>query len=147
PRRFCRASASASPSAPAGIYPRHAAVTDRGDIDVVGIGNALVDVLCHENEEFLLSHGLVKGTMQLINEAGARRLYEAMGPGVEMSGGSAANTIVGVASFGGRAHYVGKVRNDQLGDVFAHDLRSTGVEYATPPATERPPTRRRRLRA
>lgn len=117
-------------------------MTDRGDIDVVGIGNALVDVLCHENEEFLLSHGLVKGTMQLINEAGARRLYEAMGPGVEMSGGSAANTIVGVASFGGRAHYVGKVRNDQLGDVFAHDLRSTGVEYATPPATEGPPTGR-----
>jgi len=117
-------------------------VTDRGDIDVVGIGNALVDVLCHENEGFLLSHGLVKGTMQLINEAGARRLYEAMGPGVEMSGGSAANTIVGVASFGGRAHYVGKVRNDQLGDVFAHDLRSTGVEYDTPSATEGPPTGR-----
>ena len=117
-------------------------MTDRGDIDVVGIGNALVDVLCHENEGFLLSHGLVKGTMQLINEAGARRLYEAMGPGVEMSGGSAANTIVGVASFGGRAHYVGKVRNDQLGDVFAHDLRSTGVEYDTPSATEGPPTGR-----
>jgi sugar/nucleoside kinase (ribokinase family) len=117
-------------------------VRDRGDIDVIGIGNALVDVLCHESEEFLLSHGLAKGTMQLINEAGARRLYEAMGPGVEMSGGSAANTIVGVASFGGRAHYVGKVRNDQLGDVFAHDLRSTGVEYDTPPAIDGPPTGR-----
>jgi sugar/nucleoside kinase (ribokinase family) len=117
-------------------------VRDRGDIDVIGIGNALVDVLCHESEGFLLSHGLVKGTMQLINEAGARRLYEAMGPGVEMSGGSAANTIVGVASFGGRAHYVGKVRNDQLGDVFAHDLRSTGVEYDTPRAIDGPPTGR-----
>ncbi len=115
---------------------------DRDEIDVVGIGNALVDVLCHESEAFLVSHGLVKGTMQLINEAGARRLYEAMGPGIEMSGGSAANTIVGVASFGGRAHYVGKVRDDQLGDVFAHDLRSTGVEYDTSAATEGPPTGR-----
>jgi len=117
-------------------------VGDRADIDVIGIGNALVDVLCQESEGFLLSHGLVKGTMQLINEAGARRLYEAMGPGIEMSGGSAANTIVGVASFGGRAHYVGKVRNDQLGDVFRHDLRSMGVEYDTPPASDGPPTGR-----
>src|SRR5947209_7040438 len=85
---------------------------------------------------------MVKGTMQLIDEAGARRLYDAMGPGIEMSGGSAANTIVGVASFGGRAHYVGKVRNDQLGEVFAHDLRSTGVEYDTPTATSGPSTGR-----
>src|SRR5437870_11518125 len=80
--------------------------------------------------------------MQLINEAGARALYEAMGPGVEMSGGSAANTVVGVASFGGRAHYVGKVRDDQLGDVFGHDLRATGVGYDTPRATSGPPTGR-----
>jgi len=111
-------------------------------LDVVGIGNALVDVLSHEGEAFLARQGMVKGTMQLIDEAGARRLYDAMGPGIEMSGGSAANTIVGVASFGGRAHYVGKVRDDQLGDVFGHDLRATGVGYDTPRATSGPPTGR-----
>src|SRR5438132_5943319 len=124
--------------------PRYNNMADlaRGEIDVIGIGNALVDVLCHESEAFLDLHGLVKGTMHLVDEARARQIYDAMGPAVEVSGGSAANAIVGVASFGGRAHYVGKVRNDQLGDVFAHDLRSTGVEYDTPPATEGPPTGR-----
>jgi sugar/nucleoside kinase (ribokinase family) len=113
-----------------------------GDLDVIGIGNALVDVLSQEREDFLHRHGLAKGTMQLVDEARARQLYEAMGPGIEVSGGSAANTIVGVASFGGRAHYVGKVRDDQLGEVFAHDLRSVGVGYTTPPATSGPPTGR-----
>ena len=113
-----------------------------GELDVIGIGNALVDVLSRESEEFLAGHGLVKGAMQLVDEARARQLYEAMGPGLEVSGGSAANTIVGVASFGGRAHYVGKVRDDQLGEVFAHDLRSTGVGYTTPPAAGGPATGR-----
>jgi sugar/nucleoside kinase (ribokinase family) len=113
-----------------------------GPIDVVGIGNALVDVLSHEDEEFIGRQGLVKGTMHLIDESRASALYAAMGPGIEISGGSAANTIVGVASFGGRAHYVGKVRDDQLGDVFGHDLRSTGVGYDTPRATSGPPTGR-----
>src|SRR5262245_36519718 len=80
--------------------------------------------------------------MSLIDEARARELYEATGPGIEISGGSAANTIVGVASFGGRAQYVGKVRNDQLGEVFAHDLRSIGVGYDVPLATSGPPTGR-----
>jgi sugar/nucleoside kinase (ribokinase family) len=112
------------------------------ELDVIGIGNALVDVLSHEDEAFLERHGLVKGTMHLIDEARARQLYDAMGPGIEVSGGSAANTIVGVASFGGRAHYVGKVRNDQLGDVFSHDLRSVGVRYTTPTATSGPSTGR-----
>jgi sugar/nucleoside kinase (ribokinase family) len=109
---------------------------------VIGIGNALVDVLSHEDEVFLERHGLVKGTMHLVDEARARQLYEAMGPGIEVSGGSAANTIVGVASFGGHAHYVGKVRNDQLGEVFSHDLRSVGVRYTTPMATSGPSTGR-----
>jgi len=113
-----------------------------GELDVVGVGNALVDVLTHESDAFLVRHGLVKGTMHLVDEARAKRLYEAMGPGVEVSGGSAANTMVGVASFGGRAHYVGKVSDDQLGDVFRHDLRSTGVGYDTPPAAGGPPTGR-----
>jgi sugar/nucleoside kinase (ribokinase family) len=108
---------------------------DRDELDVVGIGNALVDVLSHASDAFLAREGLVKGTMHLVDEARARRLYAAMGPAVEISGGSAANTIVGVASFGGRAHYVGKVRDDQLGEVFSHDLRSVGVGYATPAAT------------
>ncbi|HJV58006.1 MAG TPA: adenosine kinase [Methylomirabilota bacterium] len=112
------------------------------ELDVVGIGNALVDVLSHADEDQVTRQGLVKGTMHLVDEARARTLYEAMGPGVEMSGGSAANTVVGVASFGGRAHYVGKVRDDQLGEVFGHDLRATGVGYDTPRATNGPPTGR-----
>jgi sugar/nucleoside kinase (ribokinase family) len=122
---------------------RHAPEADgQGEIDVVGIGNALVDVLSHASEQFVRDQAVTKGTMQLVDEARAHALYGAMGPGIEISGGSAANTIVGVASFGGRAHYVGKVRDDQLGEVFAHDLRSTGVGYSTPPATSGPPTGR-----
>jgi sugar/nucleoside kinase (ribokinase family) len=112
------------------------------ELDVVGIGNALVDVLSHESEDFLRRHGLAKGTMHLVDEDRARALYAAMGPGIEISGGSAANTVVGVAAFGGRAHYVGKVRDDQLGEVFSHDLRSVGVGYATPAATSGPSTGR-----
>jgi sugar/nucleoside kinase (ribokinase family) len=124
---------------------RLAARSGRGDereIDVLGIGNALVDVLSHESDEFLRAQGLVKGAMHLVDEARAGQLYDAMGPGTEISGGSAANTVVGVASFGGLAHYVGKVRDDQLGAVFGHDLRSTGVGYDTPPATSGAPTGR-----
>ena len=117
-------------------------MADPRELDVVGIGNALVDVLTRADEGFLARRGLVKGTMRLVDEAHARDLYEAMGPGVEMSGGSAANTVVGVASFGGRAHYVGKVRDDQLGEVFGHDLRATGVGYDTTRAMEGPSTGR-----
>ena len=112
------------------------------ELDVIGIGNALVDVLSHAGDAFLAREGLVKGTMHLVDEARARQLYAAMGPAIEVSGGSAANTIVGVASFGGRAQYVGKVRDDQLGEVFSHDLRSIGVGYATPAASDGPPTGR-----
>jgi sugar/nucleoside kinase (ribokinase family) len=112
------------------------------ELDVVGIGNALVDVLSHETDEFVRRLGLAKGSMHLVDEERAREVYAAMGPGVEISGGSAANTIVGVASFGGRAQYVGKVRDDQLGEVFSHDLRSVGVGYATPAATSGPSTGR-----
>ncbi|MEX2221772.1 MAG: adenosine kinase [Candidatus Rokuibacteriota bacterium] len=102
----------------------------------------MVDVLSQAGEALLARQGLVKGTMHLVDEARAGEIYGAMGPGVEMSGGSAANTMVGVASFGGRAHYVGKVRDDQLGEVFDHDLRATGVGYDTPRATTGPPTGR-----
>jgi sugar/nucleoside kinase (ribokinase family) len=101
--------------------------------DVVGIGNALVDVLSHETDAFVHAHSLVKGSMTLIDTDFAERLYGLMGPGLEMSGGSAANTAAGVASFGGSAAYVGKVSDDQLGNVFAHDLRSLGVHVANQP--------------
>jgi sugar/nucleoside kinase (ribokinase family) len=117
-------------------------VASRGELDVLGIGNALVDVLSQADEATLSRQGLVKGTMHLVDEERARALYDAMGPGVEVSGGSAANTMVGVASFGGRAHYVGKVRDDQLGEVFGHDLRATGVGYDTPRAISGPATGR-----
>jgi sugar/nucleoside kinase (ribokinase family) len=110
--------------------------------DVLGIGNAIVDVLSHADDAFLAKHGLVKGSMTLIDEARAETLYAAMGPGVEISGGSCGNTVAGVASFGGRGAYVGKVRNDQLGGVFAHDLRATGVVFDTAQATDGPATAR-----
>jgi sugar/nucleoside kinase (ribokinase family) len=111
-------------------------------LDVVGIGNALVDVLSHEDHDFIAANELVKGAMTLIDTDRARTLYEAMGPGIEVSGGSAANTAAGVASFGGRAAYLGKVFDDQLGVVFAHDMRANGVVFRSPPATDGPPTGR-----
>ena len=92
--------------------------------DVLGIGNAIVDVISRADEAFLGQHGLVKGSMMLIDEARAETLYAAMGPGIEMSGGSCGNTMAGIASFGGKGAYIGKVRDDQLGDVFGHDLKA-----------------------
>ncbi|MDP6351439.1 MAG: adenosine kinase, partial [Alphaproteobacteria bacterium] len=106
------------------------------EIDVVAIGNAIVDVLSQADDGFLETHGLAKGVMTLIDASGAEGLYAAMGPGVEMSGGSAANTVAGLASFGGSAGFIGKVRDDQLGAVFSHDIRSLGVSFTTAPATE-----------
>lgn len=110
--------------------------------DVLGIGNAIVDVITHADDGFIAKHGLVKGSMTLIDEARAEALYAAMGPGVEISGGSCGNTIAGVASFGGKGAYVGKVRNDQLGTVFGHDLRATGVTFDTAQSAEGPATAR-----
>lgn len=112
------------------------------EFDVVGIGNALVDVLTHEDDAFIDANGLVKGAMTLIDARRAEALYSAMGRGIEVSGGSAANTIAGIASFGGKAAYIGRVFDDQMGAVFAHDLRSTGAAFRCPPATEGPPTGR-----
>jgi sugar/nucleoside kinase (ribokinase family) len=111
-------------------------------LDVAGIGNALVDVLSHEDDDFVDRHGLVRGAMTLIEADRAEELYAAMGRGTEISGGSAANTIAGVASFGGRGAYLGKVFDDQLGGVFAHDLRAQDVTFRTKPATDGPPTGR-----
>ena len=110
--------------------------------DVLGIGNAIVDVISRSEEAFLGRNGLVKGSMMLIDEARAEALYAAMGPCVEVSGGSCGNTMAGVASFGGKGAYIGKVRNDQLGSVFGHDLKATGVSFETPSATTGPATAR-----
>ena len=103
-------------------------------LDVIGIGNALVDVLSRSEDHFLADHELEKGSMTLIAEDQARALYDQLGPAVEVSGGSAANTIAGIASFGGKAAYTGKVADDTLGDIFAHDIKTTGVAFTTPRA-------------
>jgi sugar/nucleoside kinase (ribokinase family) len=110
--------------------------------DVLGIGNAIVDVITRSDDTFLAKHELTKGSMMLIDEKRAEALYAAMGPGIEVSGGSCGNTMAGVASFGGKGAYIGKVRNDQLGTVFGHDLRAIGVSFATPSATAGPATAR-----
>jgi len=111
-------------------------------LDVVGIGNAIVDILVPSDDQFLSKHDLRKGAMTLVDEARAETLYRATGSGVEMSGGSCGNTMAGIASFGGKGAYVGKVRNDQLGDVFAHDMRAIGVRFDTAPLTQGPSTAR-----
>jgi sugar/nucleoside kinase (ribokinase family) len=110
--------------------------------DVLGIGNAIVDVLARTDDDFLARQKMRKGAMQLIDESQAARIYEAMGPAVEVSGGSAANTIVGAASLGARTAFVGKVKDDELGRVFAHDIRAAGVAFTTPPASAGPSTAR-----
>jgi sugar/nucleoside kinase (ribokinase family) len=110
--------------------------------DVTGVGNAIVDVIAQADDRFLDELGLAKGMMTLIDADQARSLYDAMGPGRESSGGSAANTLAGLASLGGSGAYIGKVRNDQLGGVFSHDIQAAGVDYRTPAATSGPPTAR-----
>jgi sugar/nucleoside kinase (ribokinase family) len=100
--------------------------------DVTAIGNAIVDVFAQADDELLQEYGLVKGAMSLIDARDAARLYAIMGPGVEISGGSAANTVAAIAALGGRTAYIGKVAGDQLGDVFEHDIRAIGVTYDTP---------------
>jgi sugar/nucleoside kinase (ribokinase family) len=112
------------------------------EFDVLGIGNAIVDVFARVEDIFLLSRNLTKGMMRLIDEPEAHELYGQMGPSVQISGGSAANTIAGVASFGGRAGYFGKVKADQLGEIFAHDLNAQGVRFATRRASDGPATAR-----
>ncbi|WP_375460919.1 adenosine kinase [uncultured Enterovirga sp.] len=111
-------------------------------LDILALGNAIVDVLSHTDERFLVDHALHKGTMALIDEARAESLYAAMGPAVIVSGGSAANTAVGAAALGARTGFVGKVRDDELGRLFSHDLNATGVAFATAPATSGPATAR-----
>lgn len=112
------------------------------ELDVVAIGHAIVDVLSHAEDHVLAGLGLTKGSMALVDAETAAGVYDDMGPAVEVSGGSAANTAAGVASFGGAAAFIGKVRADQLGTVFTHDIRAVGVEFPTPPALDGPATAR-----
>src|SRR3954471_1273442 len=112
--------------------------------DVLGIGNAIFDVLVQADEAFLARHGMAKGGMALIDEARAAAIYDDMGKNsgtaVQMSGGSAANTIVGVASLGARAAYIGKVKDDQIGRLYRHDIKAANVAFATAPAPDGPAT-------
>ena len=110
--------------------------------DVAGIGNAIVDVLAHADDAQLQTLGLAKGVMTLIDAQRAEELYGRMGPGVECSGGSAANTIAGLAGLGAATAYIGKIRDDQLGAVFRHDLRSQGVAFDSRAAADGPSTAR-----
>ena len=110
--------------------------------DVLCIGNAIVDVIAKVEDGFVSRHGLVKGSMNLIDEARAEQLYADMGQAIEVSGGSAGNTAAGVASLGGKATYFGKVKNDQLGAIFRHDMRAQGVSFDTIPAEDGPATAR-----
>lgn len=108
--------------------------------DVAAIGNAIVDVIAQCDDAFLEREGLVKGSMALIDPARAASLYEVMAAGIEASGGSAANTAGGVASFGGKVAFIGKVADDQLGNVFRHDMKAIGCDFSTPPLAEGPAT-------
>jgi len=108
--------------------------------DVLTVGNAIVDIIARCEEDFLLDNKIAKGAMNLIDAERSALLYSRMGPAIETSGGSAGNTAAGVASFGGKAAYFGKVSNDQLGNIFAHDLRAQGVHFETAPLKGQPPT-------
>lgn len=110
--------------------------------DVLAVGNAIVDVLSPASDDFLSAEGIAKNAMTLIDEDSARSLYERMQPGKEASGGSAANTVAGIASLGGDAAYIGKVADDQLGEIFTHDIRTIGVHFDTPALKDGPATAR-----
>ena len=111
-------------------------------LDIVAIGDAIVDVIATCDDDFLERQGLTKGSMQLLDTAAADRLYAAMAPAREISGGSAANSMAGVAALGGNAAFIGQVANDQLGQIFGHDMKALGVRFDTPPLVGGPPTGR-----
>ena len=111
-------------------------------LDIVGIGNAIVDVIAQSDDAFLASHALSKGSMQLVDAETAELLYSEMGPGLEVSGGSAANTLAGMAALGMKCGFIGQVCDDQLGSVFAHDIRALGIRYTTPAINDGVPTAR-----
>jgi sugar/nucleoside kinase (ribokinase family) len=120
----------------------HQAAVTETRLDVLAIGDAVVDVIAEAEDSFLEREGLVKGSMQVLDAEGATRLYAQMGSARETSGGSAANTMAGIAAMGGRAGFVGQVSNDQLGEIFSHDIRAHGVEFLTPPKSGGEPTGR-----
>ena len=111
-------------------------------IHVVGIGNAIVDIIGRCDDAFLSRHGVAKGSMRLIDTATVNALYKEMGPGIQISGGSAANTMVGISSLGGQSAFIGKVADDEFGQIFGHDLRAAGVAFKTPAAKGGEPTAR-----
>jgi sugar/nucleoside kinase (ribokinase family) len=110
--------------------------------DVLCIGNAIVDIIAPADDDFIVRNGIIKGAMNLIDAERAELLYARMGPATEASGGSAGNTAAGVANFGGRAAFFGKVASDQLGALYTHDIRAHGVDFDTMPLGDRPPTAR-----
>ena len=110
--------------------------------DVLTVGNAIVDIIARCEEDFITDNGIIKGAMNLIDAERAELLYSRMGPALEASGGSAGNTAAGIASFGGKAAYFGKVSNDQLGEIFTHDIQAQGVHFKTKPLEGFPPTAR-----
>ena len=112
-------------------------------LDIIAIGNAIVDVIAQADDAFIASEGLAKGSMQLLfSPEEAEALYAKMGAGIEASGGSAANTVAGIAALGGKTGFIGQVADDQLGSVFAHDIRALGVHFDTAPRPDQPPTAR-----
>ena len=110
--------------------------------DVVAIGNAIVDVIADATDEFIVEEQLTKGGMTLIDTERAKELYDAMGVGREISGGSAANTLAGLAALSHDCAFIGQVADDQLGEVFAHDIRATGIDFDVPARPGQPPTAR-----
>lgn len=112
------------------------------EVQLLGISNAVVDILAHVDEDFLARVGAPRGSMTLIDEARAHEIYSMMGPATEMSGGSVANSIANFASLGGRAAYIGNVKADQLGEIFVHDMRALGVDVRLTPASGGSPTAR-----
>jgi sugar/nucleoside kinase (ribokinase family) len=112
------------------------------ELDILALGNAIVDVIARAEDDFLVAQGVAKGSMTLIDEAQAEKLYTAMGPATIVSGGSAANTVVGAASFGAKCAFVGRVKADAVGEVFAHDIVKSGVAFGTAAASDGPATAR-----
>jgi sugar/nucleoside kinase (ribokinase family) len=117
-------------------------MTAEPTVDVVALGHPLVDVLTHETGDVVARTGVERGAMTMVDAARSDEIYAELGPAQETSGGSAANTAVGVAAFGGRSAFVGRIADDTFGKVFAHDLRSAGVEFDQSPATDGSPTGR-----